>query len=123
LSLLERLASLSFTIARVTGAVGSTLAASILSSNAHLRSLRVCLLGSNTNNKGLSGGLLGVAQVRVRLASAASLIKKIIKKSYKSITSRMFKNQIIRNKSPSVNNCEMVNHMSHEWMSHIQLLV
>ena len=48
----------SFAVTGVTGAVGSALAASVLSSNAHLRSLKVWLLGSNANNESLGSGAL-----------------------------------------------------------------
>lgn len=49
---------LSFAGAWVTGALGLALAAIMLSSTVLLKSLKILILGCNTNNEGLWSGLL-----------------------------------------------------------------
>ena len=61
----------SFAVARVTGAVVPTLAA-ILSCHSHLKSLKVCLLGCDANDKGLGSRHLWVAQIRIHAAPCAA---------------------------------------------------
>ena len=62
---------LSFTIARVAGAVVSALAA-VLSPSFHLSSIKVHFLGCNAHNKSLGWGRLAKAHVRVHLASSTA---------------------------------------------------